>query len=363
MSPVAGDAFAASVKQNDIEWVQHNPEDKQQIQIKVDLFLSTTCPHCLAANQFFHHLESKKPWLSVHRHFINKDKKALEQLNTLVQAQHISVNPFAVPAIFFCNTRWLGFDNEMVAGKAIEKGLNYCYTQVEKTGQLSAATVKTVHQWAISSWYEKNIEGHPAWGTLIITLAALDALLPCSLISLLVMLSFLLLSPPGKVRFGLSLLFLVSVVLLHTLQQLFPLLFSQWVFVLQWPMVGLGLLLLGLALLHYKNKWRLKSLSPLQTILLACIVLLTVLAVYSLRNCVPNFALVFQSYLTKQAQTALQALGYIVLYQVIYALILGFLLVVALIGCSWRDKYSRFFKRLAWGILLVAAGFLIGHPL
>ena len=338
------------------------PESKQQNKLQVDLFLSTTCPHCFAANQFFYHLESKKPWLSVHRHFINKDKEALEQLNTLVKAQHISVNPFAVPAIFFCNTRWLGFDNEMVAGKAIEKGLNYCHTQVMKTGRLSAATVKTIHQWAISSWYEKNIEGHPSWGTLIITFAALDALLPCSLMSLLVMLSFLLLSPSGKVRFGLTLLFLVSVVLLHTLQQQFPLLFSQWVFVLQWPMVGLGLLLLGLTLLYYKKKWTLKSLSPLSTILLACVVIVTVLAIYSLRNCVPNFALVFQSYLTKHTQTALQALSYIVLYQVIYALILGFLLFVMLLGCSWRDKYSLFFQRLAWGILLVAAGFLISYP-
>src|SRR3990167_8779536 len=121
-------------------WFTQDAQHKQDVQLRVDLFLSTTCPHCRAADRFFRQLETKKAWLAVHRYYINEDKVGLDRLNDLVIAQKIKITPFAVPAIFFCDARWLGFDSANKTGKEILNGLTYCHNQLIATGKLTPMT-------------------------------------------------------------------------------------------------------------------------------------------------------------------------------------------------------------------------------
>ncbi|WP_026069530.1 thioredoxin domain-containing protein [Legionella tunisiensis] len=78
-------------------WFSQN--QNKQVKLRVDLFLSSLCPHCKKADEFFRTLEAKTPWIEVHRYIVNEDKAALEFFNQRLQQQH--VDSFAMPAIFF----------------------------------------------------------------------------------------------------------------------------------------------------------------------------------------------------------------------------------------------------------------------
>ena len=173
LSPLGVASHSHLAKQNvaNQAWFTQDPYHKENIQLRVDLFLSSTCPHCLAANQFFHQLESKKKWLSVHRYYVNQDKAALDRFNDLIQAQQITINAFAVPAIFFCDSRWLGFDNENNSGHQLLKSLNYCHQQLVASGKLTPTTVNAIRKSGVSEWYESNIVNSSSWVELIVSLA------------------------------------------------------------------------------------------------------------------------------------------------------------------------------------------------
>lgn len=93
--------------------------------IQVDLFMSSTCPHCHKASEFFDALQKQIPWLVVHKHVINLDKSAL----TLFAARlkDIGSNNFAVPAMFFCKQYWVGFDTDKTTGKKLTAALQRCF--------------------------------------------------------------------------------------------------------------------------------------------------------------------------------------------------------------------------------------------
>lgn len=344
-------------------WFAQNLHHKQDVQLRVDLFLSTTCPHCLAADQFFHKLETKKTWLLVHRYYVNKDKIALDRLNDLVQSQQIKINPFAVPAIFFCNARWLGFDDAQSAGAEIVKGLNYCHKQISRTGKLTPMTVNAIRKNGVSEWYESNITKNQSLQVLIPALAVLDALMPCSLFGFVVMFSFLFVIPKGNLRVVFSGLFLFCVGMIHYLQQVHTALFYEIIRDVNGAMIVSGLLLLGLLLSSYRKKHANLQLNcTLKGIALGCVAVLTVAGVYSYnQECVPNYALVFQQHLATQSLPLQQQFLYILLYQIIYLLILAFLLFIALAG-SARIKYQQVLQKIVCLVLLFSAVFLIIYP-
>lgn len=67
--------------------------------VEVEAFLSSKCTHCQKASEFLKTLEHNEPWVHIRKHYINQDKKALEQFYGLLKAEK-NLN-FAVPALFF----------------------------------------------------------------------------------------------------------------------------------------------------------------------------------------------------------------------------------------------------------------------
>lgn len=153
--------------------------ENNQIKIRVDLFLSSTCPHCQKADAFFQSLQAQKPWLDVHRYIINQDKTALDSFHQ--ELQQLDIDDYAVPAIFFCNSRWVGFDETGITGQNLLRGLNYCYQQISQKGNLEPETISLLEQLSNASWFNANMTSKPSLALFTLTMALTDAFSPCSL--------------------------------------------------------------------------------------------------------------------------------------------------------------------------------------
>ena len=301
----------------------------------------------------------------MHRYYINTDTQALERLNQLDAAQKITINPFAVPAIFFCNIRWLGFDSKANTGEVLLKKLQYCRHQISKTGQLSPTTVKSLSEWSEAHWYEEHIDGTPSWLPLVASLAAMDALMPCSLWAVWVILSFLLLMQPGRARLLAGGVCLIVIGLCHALQQVNSALFYHLLFAAKWPMVLVGLACLAAGFRWYQTALPLDAArGRVQNTVLCLLALFLVLGVYSYsHDCVPNVALVFQEHVAKQNISFALQLFYTGLYQLVYLVLLVILLGAAVFGCARKTHRQTLIQKLAGIILLVAALYLIIYPI
>lgn len=93
--------------------------------VEMDLFVSSTCPHCHKAEAFFNSKASEMPWLKINKYVINEDKAALELFYQRLKA--INASDFTVPTLFFCGSRRVGFDTPEQAGAKLIQELQYCH--------------------------------------------------------------------------------------------------------------------------------------------------------------------------------------------------------------------------------------------
>lgn len=134
---ISTNTFALDVN----NWYEIN--NKKEVTLNVSLFMSSECPHCHKASEFFSVLE-KEPWIKINRYVINQSDEALK--NFYVYLQHFLSDDFAVPTVFFCDSRWVGFISEEVSGKKLLESLNYCRAQIAKEGSLSQATIQVLRE-------------------------------------------------------------------------------------------------------------------------------------------------------------------------------------------------------------------------
>lgn len=291
---------------------------KQQVTINVDLFLSSTCPHCHKADEFFKEVELKTPWLHVQRHFINQDKEALTLFSQFLAQQ--KVNDFAVPSTFFCNSRWLGFATAETSGADLMNALRYCKQEIEKKGTLSDASVDVIKRWANANMLNSSVTEQPTALNYLMTVVFLDALNPCALFSFLSLLALLFIQKSIRNQLITGGLFILAIIAVHSVQQIQTNLFYQ---ILPWYRViavFVGLSSLYLVYCYYKKQ----VLKPYQLFIWTFIFSLTVDAYQ--QTCVMNWTFVFQQWLTNQhlaqgSQFVLQ-----IVYQFFYALPLIILL-------------------------------------
>lgn len=93
--------------------------------LRVEVFLSTTCSHCKKLNAYLKTIAPQTPWLDVHAHYINQDRSALDTYAAYLKTHNLD-DDFAVPAIFYCNQRWLGFKDAETSGKKLMQSLIQC---------------------------------------------------------------------------------------------------------------------------------------------------------------------------------------------------------------------------------------------
>ncbi|KTD24294.1 Uncharacterised protein [Legionella lansingensis] len=331
--------------------------ENNQVKLQVYLFLSSTCPHCHKADDYFRTLEATTPWIEVHRYIINTDRNALTTFNVFLSQQN--TDDFSVPAIFFCNSRWVGFANAQTTGKELFRALHYCQQQVVRMDQLTPTTISVLRQWANANWYESNVANKPSVAVFLPMLAITDGLNPCSLFCILALFAFLWLTNTRSLQITIGLVFSLVVGLVHAVQQVHTAFFFHALSWLRIPMIIIGLALLAYTLNYFKKLGNKASCAVVILVALSALGLQTYM-----QTCMPNFALIFQQWLSTQALSPLQVVLSQVIYQIIYILPL-LLLVFVLV--FWR-KSPRLMKRenvitkVARISLILTAILLIAYP-
>lgn len=117
--------------------------ENQEYILYADLFMTSDCIYCKKLNDYFNELESKYAWLKTRRYMINKDKKDLFQFHQRLKEQK-NIN-FIVPAIFFCDSQWFGFDSPDGMGIILHDALLRCHQQLQSNHALSPKLVEALH--------------------------------------------------------------------------------------------------------------------------------------------------------------------------------------------------------------------------
>lgn len=344
--------YAAPPQQQSNEWFSH---DAAGVVIKVDLFISSTCPHCHKANAFLSELTVKHKWLKVSRHVINEEKSQLELFYQKLQLFHS--NDFSVPTVMFCDSRWVGFSDSDTTGKGLLRALSYCYHQVEKEGSLTEVTRNTLRQWSATNSSNVKLEMNKPVSLLerIVISGLMEAVSPCSLFCLLMFLSFLWLYPDcRRARFYLGLLFILALGIMHTAQFVFTDIYQQWMLSLRWISLLTGFVLIAYVVQYYRVQWR----SGLQRSALWTIpvILLGVATAYSYQQtCNFSVGALFQQWLNTQTMTPSAYAFCQLTYLVFYLLPLGCLFVFYLIF----NVHPRRLLPVIGCLMLAAVGVLL----
>lgn len=339
-----------------VDW--YTKTEANQIKLRVDLFLSSTCASCQQTDDFFKKLEKKESFLDIHRHVINQDKAALLTFSHYLK--NIHADDFSVPSIFFCNSRWVGFSQANDGSQELVAQLNYCHQQISKSGLLSPTTVEILRQRGKANWLLSALSPNLSAGHIQFLLALSDAFNFCSFFGILTLFAFLCLQDKFSLQLITCLLFIVLWSLIHFIQQLdleFFYAIPAW--------LRLPLLLVGFSLLIFiVRKWLHKE-NKEQKWLFFPLVFLVILAVAIYQfSCSPNFSLVFQQWLNAQHLSTTRVFFYQLVYQVIYLLPLLILMAALLfiIRHKKAQPYRSFLMYLSYCLLVFIACFLIGYP-
>ena len=285
------------------------------VTITVDLFLSEGCPHCHKADAFFQGLEKKEPWVIVHRHIINQDKAELQLFYERLKQQH-STN-FSVPALFFCDSRWVGFDDDESSGKAFLRGLNFCRKNITTQGELRPDTVRWLREWGGASQYEMSHKPSPL--TFVFMAAVAEALTPCSLFCFFTFLSFLWLYPTNRGRqLGIGVVFMGALLFIHYLLQAQSAVYYQYLTHPWLLRIFVGLLLLFFVAKCNKSK---EAPTPSMSFWVWLLVFLSPIAIWVYQQtCTFNMALVYEQWFSGQSFSPLAHVMYRLEYQFAYVL-------------------------------------------
>jgi hypothetical protein len=352
--------------------------------VTVDLFESSTCPHCLKAGEFFKKLTQKSPWLRVNSHLINEDKAELALFFEKLKQFHS--DDFSVPSIMFCDSRWVGFESAETTGKMLLLALSFCHTQLIKDGAITAATKNTLRQWSTSAGMANRIQlsKPPSPFLRVIVSPLAEVFTPCSLFSLLVFLSFVWIFPERRfVMVCLGGLFILCLAVLHTAQYVYTDLYQRWMLsYLMWFSWATAALLLWFLTVYIQS--RRQQLNMQRAIRLAFPALVcTIIAVYGCQQiCDFSVGAIFQQWLHSQSTTPsayfFYQLSYVSLYVLPLLLLLAFyqlfgvrparllmvtacliLLIIALL----LIVYSIGFSRMSFSYVTILASVIIGWQL
>ncbi len=326
--------------------------------LRVDLFLSSTCPHCQKADKFFADLESKENWLDIHRYEIDKDKASLNAFYQMLQQQN--ANTFSVPTIFFCNSRWVGFADDGSSEKALLSGLNYCRQQIATTGKLTTAASDYLKQSANAYDLTLSISGNPSTASFIPLMALTEALSACAIFCVLALFAFIWLGQKPALQIRCGLLFLATLSVAHFIQQVHAVFFYQ---ILVWLRILAVFIGLGLLAFIFKSFWQDLNQKMVYPFVILTELTALILQAYQ-QTCTPNFALIFEQWLLSQQFSVVKQQICRVIYQGIYVipLLLMLLIIVSLVKQKRLLRHRSLLTQFSWINLTVIAVLLIAYP-
>jgi hypothetical protein len=333
----------------------YTQEADKKIVINVELFLSSTCTHCHKADAFFREIESSSPWLHVTRYTIDKDKSALERFNQLLNDQQMS--DFAVPSIFFCNSRWVGFATDETTGKDLLFALNYCKEQIERKGELTPANVNVLRRWANANMFDSGMTENPTVVKYITVIALMDAYNPCALFCLGGFFALLFMQKSRKGQIFSGILFILGLGGAHFIQQVYSSIFFELLPWLRWPAALVGLFTFYMAGQYYRKR------STSTLFFLLAVLLALMLQAYQ-QTCLMNWSYIFQQWLYNQHISNDQNVLYQLAYQSMYLLplIVTLILYVVLIQIKYLEKLKQRLNSIGLLYIMAVGLFLIIYP-
>lgn len=333
----------------------HKSTDGQEVTIKVELFLSSTCPHCKKADEFFKRIEDENKWMQVTRYFIDKQQSALELFNTRLQS--FNQLDFAVPSVIFCRSRWVGFASEETTGKELLEGIHYCKKQIEKSGNLTPEVVSVLNRLGNVNVIGANMTENPSPVRYIISVSLIDALNPCALFFAITFFSALFIQKSNQRRLLIGSLFILSIAIVHAVQQQFP----TGYFAL-FPWIRIPAAIVGLMGFYYMGQYVRGR--AIEYIFMPLILLIGTLVYIYQQTCLVNWSFVFHQWLnTQDASTNLKfvyQLGYQMMYVVPLLLMLFMYQLVA--ATSFFEKFTQRLRLIGILVVLAVSLFLIIYP-
>jgi len=297
-----------------VSWFTINAKD--QIVLRVDLFLVSTCPHCQHADAFFKQLLAKNDLLDVHYHLINEDKSALMLFNQYLQQQQ--VHDFSVPTIFFCNSRWVGFAQAQASGQSLIEGLSYCSQQIQKHQELNNTTIQALRQRANSYSIAATITKQAVQSRYtLLWLAVIAALNPCTMITVFLLFVLLHFQSQWKHRAVLMGVYLLLVGGLNYIQLEHWSLFFTLAECIRLPAVIFAVFALIWGIKLFK-----KSKFSFWCALFISGFLGVTVQIYQ-QACLPNFSMIFQQRQIAQSTLHPHSIVLTLLYNTIYSLSIG----------------------------------------
>lgn len=332
-----------------VSWFQLDNQKKISA-LRVDLFLLSGCPHCQRADTFFRVLALNNPWIDVHKHIINQDKKALLRFNSFLKAQQS--DDFSIPGIFFCDSHWTGFDQPQNSGRLLANWLNYCYQQISTSGTLTSQTISELRRNSNASASAVRItQAYPQNRMVLAMTAVSDVFSICSFLYVVVFLAVLF-TQSGRQRLLTGLIFAGGLGVMHFILQGHLEAAQQMPAALRIPVAVTGLLILYTAFRH-----------KILNVLPAAALLGLSLPIYH-QTCLPDFALVFQQWLLSQSFSEVTITLLRILYNGIYTAGIA-LLTMGILALLHRPIFKGFQEKLRiffWTILLITLVLLIIYP-
>jgi len=348
-----------------------------QEKLEVNFFWGQGCPHCEKAKVFLSKMQEKYPDIVINSYEIYTHPENQKLFQEFGQKYDIEIK--GVPMIFIGENVHKGYRSDSSTGKKIEACIKDCLPEIANLDQkkISGEIKSNLPEGTVAIQDEKN-KSAPLTFTKIISLALADAVNPCAMAVLSLMLIAILTYNPQKKEKILwaGLAFTFSVFLTYIFYGLVIIKIFQLIQALSlirfwlYKLLGAGAIVLGILAIKdfVKNKGKCKTVprinkfihkvtSPKGAFLIGFFVTIFLLP------CTIGPYIVAGGILSEI--TILKTLPWLLLYNLIFVLPMLLITVVVYLGVAriqdvtiWEAKYMKYLH-LAAGLVMLGLGVLM----
>ena len=348
--------------------------------LHLHFFWAKSCPHCKKAVPFLASLASWHPWLTVHSYELSESPANRDLFERTLE--RLGQPPTPVPAFVFCGRTVVGYHNEATSGASLEKQIVDCYGRIRSGRPIGSGEA------AVQVPFLGTVDpGALSLPVFTVVIAGLDAFNPCAFFVLLSLLS-LLVHARSRLRMA-----VIGGIFVFFSGAVYFLFMAAWLnlFLLMgrtnWVTVIAGAVAVAVAGVNIKDYFWFKrgvSLSipdgaqpglfarmrglvnaaSVPSMIAGTIVLAAAANSYELL-CTAGFPMVFTRVLTLHNLSASGYYAYLVLYNVVYVIPLGVivLLFTATLGSrKLKEEEGRRLKLLSGLMMLGLGSVLLAAP-
>jgi hypothetical protein len=357
-------------------WVERDAAGSARVHLY--FFWSARCPHCLAARPFVESVPAARPWVVLHSLEVTENPDHARRY--IAMAESLGETANAVPALIACGAMEVGWDEEH-AGPALLARLDAC-REAALRGALPAAAGPPPARVQVPILGELDA-ANVSLPVFTAVLAGLDAFNPCAFFVLLFLLSLLAHQKSRARMAAIGGIFVLASGLMYFAFMAAWLNLFQLIGALGWVTLAAGLLAIAVGAINVKDFFvlgrgpslsipearkgdlyrRARAVLSAQSLpaMLAATVVLALAANFYELLCTAGFPMVYTRVLTMSEASPVARYAWLALYNLIYVLPLG-LIVLAFVGTlgarKLTEREGRLLKLLS-GVMMLELGLLL----